>query len=117
MRRCGELSSWASGLAGQCLPHPAQSASPCTGTPSLPAQALPGLACCLILHGLWAKIGFTLVSWRRISCLTHGEWPGAGCVLDSFIQQIFTGCSPHVGHWLAFVCGDHLLKRVWELGS
>ena len=47
-----------------------------------------------------------------MSCPTHGEWPWAGWVLDSFVQQVFTESSPCVGHCLLYVCERDLVKRV-----
>ena len=51
----------------------------------------------------------------HVQPMESGQW--AGCVLDSFVQQIFTECSPRVGRCLLCACEDDLLQRVWELVS
>lgn len=90
VRRSGELSSWASGLAGQCLPHPAQGPRACQIWPA----AWFCMACGLRLALHW-------FSWRRISCVTHGEWPVGrlclGFIHSTNIYRVLPTCGALAG--------------------
>lgn len=99
VRRTGE-EVWGALILGfwPCWPV---AASPCTGTPSLPAQALPAqalpaLACCLVLHGLWAKTGFTLVLLEKN--IVSDPWRMAGGQAVSWIHSFnkYLPGAPHV---------------------